>query len=116
MIDPYSLVLSIIAVVIAGFSLLESRKKSNSIREISELTKSIAESLEFISNRPKRKKATKDSEVAKQKLMVQQQAEERRNLKLRLQEQKHAWQKQKDVARAIGWIIDRIGEDDDYED
>ena len=46
------------------------------------------------------------------------QAEERRRLKLELEREKEQWRRQKDIAKAIGWVLDRIGsdEEDDYDE
>jgi hypothetical protein len=51
-------------------------------------------------------------------LALKQKAEERRLLKLQLLREKEQWKRQKDVARAIGWIIDNLGssEEDEEED
>lgn len=51
--------------------------------------------------------------------ILQDQAAERARLRLQLQKEKQDWQQQKDMATAIGWIIDRLGSSDDedeYED
>jgi len=40
------------------------------------------------------------------------QAEERRRLKLELEREKEQWRRQKDIAKAIGWVLDRIGSDE----
>ena len=112
MTDTYttvSLAIASVALVISALTWFESRKRS-------ELTKSIAESLKFIASNRRKTKGTTDPEAHRQKLALQQQAEERRKLKVRLQEQKQAWDRQKDVVKALGWLIDRIGEDDQYDE
>lgn len=96
--------ISIVAVIIAGFSLLESHKRS-------ELTKSIAESLEYIAAKPKRKKAS-DTQTEKRKLALQEKAEERRRLQAQLKEQQVKFQRQKELAKALGWLYDRVTDDD----
>ena len=45
-----------------------------------------------------------------------QRAEERRRLELELRREKEQWRRQKDIAKAIGWVLDRIGSDEDDED
>ena len=45
-----------------------------------------------------------------------QRAEERRRLELELKREKEQWRRQKDIAKAIGWVLDRIGSDEDEED
>ena len=42
-------------------------------------------------------------------------AVELRRQKLTLEREKHEWRKNRDVAKAIGWLVDRIGEDE-YDD
>ena len=44
-----------------------------------------------------------------------QRAEERRRLEFELTREKEQWRRQKDIARAIGWVLDRIGSDDEDE-
>jgi AmiR/NasT family two-component response regulator len=43
-------------------------------------------------------------------------AEERRSLKLELEREKEQWRRQKDIAKAIGWVLDRMGSDEEDED
>lgn len=47
-----------------------------------------------------------------------QQREERKRLELQLRQQREQWKRQKDVAKAIGWVLDRMGsdEEDEYEE
>lgn len=45
-----------------------------------------------------------------------QRAEERRRLEFELKREKEQWRRQKDIAKAIGWVLDRIGSDDEEED
>jgi len=47
--------------------------------------------------------------------VLRQQAEERRRLKLELEREKEQWRRQKDIAKAIAWVIDRLGSDEDEE-
>jgi AmiR/NasT family two-component response regulator len=39
-------------------------------------------------------------------------------LELELRQQREQWKRQKDVAKAIGWVLDRMGsdEEEEYED
>jgi hypothetical protein len=52
------------------------------------------------------------------RLTLAAQREERKRLELQLRQQREQWKRQKDVAKAIGWILDRVGSDDeeDYEE
>lgn len=65
---------------------------------------------------PRRKRGTPSTTALDiQRLTLQQQAEERRRLKLQLQQEREQWRRQKDIAKAIGWVLDRIGNDDEEE-
>jgi hypothetical protein len=48
--------------------------------------------------------------------LLKQKAEERRRLKLELEREKEQWKRQKDIAKAIGWVLDRIGSDDEEDE
>jgi hypothetical protein len=53
------------------------------------------------------------------RLALQQKAEERRLVKLQLEREREQWKRQKDVAKAIGWVVDHLGsseEDEEYEE
>ena len=39
--------------------------------------------------------------------------EERRRLELELRQQREQWKRQKDIAKAIGWVLDRVGSDEE---
>jgi hypothetical protein len=61
-----------------------------------------------------------DPQDSAPKLALQQKAEERRLLKLQLEREKEQWRRQKDVSKAIGWIINHLGsseeDEEDYEE
>jgi hypothetical protein len=42
--------------------------------------------------------------------------EERKRLELQLRQQREQWKRQKDVTKAIGWVLDRMGSDEDDEE
>jgi Type I restriction enzyme HindI endonuclease subunit-like, C-terminal len=52
------------------------------------------------------------------RIALAQRREERKRLELQLREQREQWKRQKDFAKAIGWVLDRMGsdEEEDYED
>lgn len=111
MADLITFGLSIAALTIAAWSLWESRKRGK-------LLESIAESLRFLNKQGTRKRnadyqlTTDVRRTEQQKFALAQQAEERRKLKLKLEEEKLKWHRQKDMAKAIGWIVDRLNEDE----
>lgn len=44
------------------------------------------------------------------------QREERKRLELQLRQQREQWKQQKDIAKAIGWVLDRMDSDDGDEE
>jgi hypothetical protein len=52
------------------------------------------------------------------RIALAQRSEERKRLELQLSQQREQWKRQKDVAKAIGWVLDRMrsDEEDDYEE
>jgi hypothetical protein len=109
MVDWVSFSVAVVATVVALLGWWEARRHS-------ELLQSMSKSLAFIarSRRSKGKGKTAGSTA----ISLQQQAEERRRLKLELEREKEQWRRQKDIAKAIGWVLDRIGsdEEDEYEE
>ena len=110
--DLTSTLISTAALTIAALSLWDSHRKGD-------LLKDIATSLKYIARQPKTAKGSKtakdqqtDKAVPAQKIQLQQQAEERRRLRDGLEREKMIWKRQKDIAKAIGWIIERLGEED----
>ena len=110
--DPISIIVSTAALAIAALSLWDSHRKDK-------LLKDLAKSLKYIARQPKSAKGSKtvknqqtDNMVSVQKIQLQQQAEERRRLRDGLEMEKIIWKRQKDIAKAIGWIIERLGEEE----
>lgn len=118
--------ISLPAVAFAALTWVESRKQS-------ELLKTIVETLPLLSPKPKRRLARKRAPAPpgttglvttptvpqiSRTQRLREEAAERARLRLKLQQEKEQWRRQKDVAKAIGWFIDRLdsGDDDDYED
>ena len=76
------------------------------------LTKSI-QSIES-RNRARKSGTNKVSEITKQKeIQLKEQAEQRKALELELKRQQQEWKKKKDVAKLIGWFLDRLESDED---
>lgn len=103
-VDFISLSVALVAIAVAALSWWESRRHS-------ELLHSMAKSLAYIAKErrsPPRAAAANPSSGA-----LQQRVEERRRLKLEMEREKEQWRRQKDIAKAIGWIADRLGEDDE---
>lgn len=109
MVDPVavgSLVTSVAAIVFAALTWLESRK-------LRHLLGTVMKSLPFVARRrrtPTKPKVPAPTDATKAA------AEERRRLKLELEREKHEWRKNRDIAKAVGWFLDRMDEDDDQSD
>ena len=99
-----SLLVAGVAVSIAALTYLESRKQRK-------LFEKVAKALPVIATR-RRKSAAKEPGTTP---AAQEAAEDRRRLKLELDREKHEWRKNRDIAKALGWILERMNEDD-YED
>ncbi len=104
MVDLVSLSVAVAAIVIALLSWWEARRHS-------ELLQSMAKSLAYIART--RRSSRKPVLATSPALSIQQRAEERRRLKLELEREKEQWRRKKDIAKAIGWIVDRLGEDEE---
>lgn len=50
------------------------------------------------------------------RLALATQREERKRLQLQLRQQQDQWKRQKDIAKAIGWVLDRIDSDQEEEE
>jgi hypothetical protein len=103
-VDLVSLSVAAAAIIIALLSWWEARRHS-------ELLRSMAKSLAYIARA--RRSSAKLTSASPSNLSTQQRAEERRRLKLELEREKEQWRRQKDIAKAIGWIVDRLGEDEE---
>lgn len=138
MVDWVSFSVAVVAVGIALLGWWESRRHS-------QLFESMAKSLAFIaqSRRPHAKRRTKpvpgpaspapaavpaegSGRISATATVVaippltpaerlRMQTEERQRLRLELEREKEQWRRQKDIAKAIGWVLDRIGSDDEDE-
>jgi hypothetical protein len=48
--------------------------------------------------------------------LIQERREERKRLELEFKREQEHWRRQKDVAKAIGWFIDRLSDDEGEDD
>ena len=96
-----SLAASGVAIAFAALTWLESRKQ----RELLEI---LAKTLPFVA-RPRRRRPTKVSNTSAASKAA---TEERRRLKLELEHERLEWRKNRDIAKAISWFVDRMGEDE----
>ncbi len=136
MVDPISTPLAAIAIGFAALTWWEARKQRH-------LLETLTKSLPYISRRRTRTSSAKRPTVAprqslspikseaptseipaaypnvrspSQSELLKQKAEERRRLKLELEREKEQWKRQKDIAKAISWVLDRIGSDDEEDE
>lgn len=137
--DPISLTIAIVAVAFSGFIYWEARKqrkltevmveslayiqKRSTPRRSSsagrqrtsasasqESTAALMKQTQII---PNARPAPSPAEQAR--IVLAAQREERERLELQLRQQREQWKRQKDIAKAIGWVLDRIGSDDEEE-
>jgi len=107
-----SFVVAIIAIAFTALNWLESRKARR-------LLETMVKSLPFITKRwrgPSKKPKSSVPTVPTAPDPVKVAAEERRRLRLELEKQKLQWRWNKDIAKAIGWFLDRMSEDGEGED
>ena len=105
--DWIPLTISAFAIIFAALTWWESRK-------LRQLAQTIFKALPFLA-RSRRKVAKKPVPDPAKAAAVKAAAEERRRLKLELEREKLEWRKNRDIAKAIGWLVDRMGEDE-YDD
>ena len=107
MVDSVSLSISLAAVGVTALIWLESRKQSR-------LLQTVVKSLPYARS-PRRNNNSSRKKVPK--IVTQSsssaQAEERKRLKLELEKEKLQWQKNRDIAKGIAWLIDHIDESED---
>jgi len=117
---------SVAAILFAALTLLESRKQRR-------LLETMVKAMPYVT-KPKKKSTKKKESKPRAPAIpspppsmaavpattidpIKAAAEERRRLRLELEREKLQWQKSKDVAKAIAWLLDRMDEtEDDYTD
>lgn len=100
--------IGLLAIVVAIVSLLEGRKRTK-------LLETMIKTLPYTS----RKKRTKTASSKKSNSGLassQTRSDDIKRMKIELEKEKLQWQKNKDIAKGIGWIIDRLNSDEEYED
>lgn len=148
MVDPVSLTVALGAVVVSAFIYFETRKqrkltevmveslaflqKRSKPRRAPKASRSLIPTTTSSIPTASQAQSTAKPKVAlgpvhgiespsateQMRISLAQQREERKRLEFQLRQQREQWKRQKDIAKAIGWVIDRIGSDDedDYED
>ncbi len=104
-----TLVLSVVSLVVAIWAVKLALKGNH-------LLITLTESLQAIEKSNRRRKVPKNVilETTKQKeLNLKEQKESREALELELRKQQQEWKRKKDVAKLIGWFLDRLESDDE---
>lgn len=105
--DWIPLTVSAVAIIFAALTWWESRR-------LRQLAQTLFKTLPFLM-RSRSKAANKPARDPAKAVAVKAAAEERRRLKLELEREKLEWRRNRDIAKAIGWFLDRMG-DDEYDD
>ncbi|HYS99202.1 MAG TPA: hypothetical protein VEO20_00895 [Thermoplasmata archaeon] len=82
---------------------LESRKQRKLLEKITQSPPVIV--------KPRRRRA-RSRAVSTAAAATRAAAEERRRQKVQLERDKHEWRKNRDIAKALGWILERMSEDE----
>ena len=100
--------IGLVAIVVAIVSLLEGRKRTK-------LLETMIKTLPYTTKK-KRTKSTSNKKLINDTALSKGRADDIKRMKLELEEEKLQWQKNKDIAKGIAWIIDRLNSDEQEED
>lgn len=100
--------IGIFAVVIAIVSFLDGRKRTRLLETMIKTLPYTSSKKKSSANPNRKRPKVSEAKIA--------QANEVKRMKLELEQEKLQWQKNKDIAKGIAWIIDHIETDDDYEE
>ena len=117
MVIPTNIIISsligLVAVIVSIISLLEVRKQTKQNKEQGEkqtkLLENIANALPYVI----KSKSVTDKKSKTGLTQNQKKSDDIKNMRLELQKEKFQWQKNKDIAKGISWIIDHLDSDDD---
>ena len=98
----------LVAIIVAIVSLLEGRKRTK-------LLETMIKTLPYTTKK-KRTKSNPDKKLSKDTALSMAKADDIKRMKLELEKEKLQWQKNKDIAKGLAWIIDRLDSDDDEDD
>ena len=103
-----SLGIGLVAVIVAIVSLLESRKRTK-------LLETMIKILPYTTKK-KRTKSTPNKKLNNDTALSRARADDIKRMKLELEKEKLQWQKNKDIAKGLAWIIEHLGSDDEDDD
>ena len=114
-----SSIISLIAVMVAILSFLEVKRQTKQSREQSEkqtkLLETISEALPYTIKR-KTAKSTPNKKLINDTALSKARADDVKGMKLELEKEKLQWQKNKDIAKGLAWIIDRLDSDEEEDE
>ena len=99
--------IGLVAIVVAIVSLWEGRKRTK-------LLEAMIKTLPYTT----RKKGTKSASNRKSNTdttLSRDKSNDIKRMKQELEKEKFQWQKNRDIAKGLAWIIDRLDSDEDYE-
>ena len=100
--------IGLVALIVAFISLLDGRKRTK-------LLETLIKTLPYTTRR-KKPKATSNKKISPETALSKARADDIKTMKLELEKEKLQWQKNKDIAKGLAWIIDRLGSDEEEED
>ena len=105
--------------MVAILSFLEVKRQTKQSREQSEkqtkLLETISEALPY-TIKGKTAKSNPDKKLSKDTALSKGRADDVKRMKLELEKEKLQWQKNKDIAKGLAWIIDRLNSDEQEEE
>ena len=100
--------IDLVVIVVAIVSLLEGRKRTK-------LLETMIKTLPYTTKK-KQIKSTPNKKLINDTALSKAKSDDIKRMKLELEKEKLQWQKNKDIARGLAWIIDRLDSEDEDED
>ena len=100
--------IGLIATVVAIVSLLEGRKRTK-------LLETMIKTLPYTTKK-KRTKSTLNKKLINDTALSKARTNDIKGMKLESEAEKLQWQKNKDIAKGLAWIIDRLDSDEEEDD
>jgi len=101
--------IGLVAIVVAIVSLLEGRKRAK-------MLETMIKTLPYTTKKRKAK-STSNNRLNTNTALSKARADDIKRMKLELEKERLQWQKNKDIVKGIGWIIDRLNTDEeDYDE
>jgi hypothetical protein len=100
--------IGLVAIIVAIVSLLEGRKRTK-------LLETMIKTLPYTTKK-KRTKSTPNKKLINEAALSKARADDIKRMKVELEKEKLQWQRNKDIAKGLAWIIDRLDSDDGDED